>query len=93
MDTETLPLDPWLRQFSPQAQPLVTAWFGYAVTQGAQSPEGVLEIVARVCGRKLEWSTTPATRELCSTLLLALCHQRAKARAYAASLLQQQELV
>jgi hypothetical protein len=80
-------LDPWLAQFPPQAQPLVSAWFHYGRTQGAATPEALVQIVERVIHRKLDWSITPQTRELCSTTLLALCHQRAGARAYAQTLL------
>jgi hypothetical protein len=48
--------DPWLRQFPEQAQPLVIAWFCYAAGQGAQSPEAVLEVVARLTRHKLDWA-------------------------------------
>jgi hypothetical protein len=78
---------PWLAQFPAPAQPLVQAWFAYAVSQGAQTPDGLLEIVERIVSRKMDWSTTPETRQVCSMVLLALCHQRAGARAYAATCL------
>ena len=80
-------LHPWLSQFPAQAQPLVRAWFAYAAGQGAQTPEALLNAVERLVNNKLAWSTTTTTRELCSTTLLALRHQRAGARAYAGTLL------
>ena len=89
METETVTT--WLSQFPPEAQPLITAWFAYAVSQRPQSPEAVLVVVARLCAHKMDWSTTPPSREACHLTLLALCHQRAGALAYAASLLAQKE--
>jgi hypothetical protein len=47
----------------------------------------VLEVVARVCGRKLEWSMSTSTEQLCAGVLLALVHQRPLALAYAQTLL------
>ena len=79
--------DAWLAHFPTASQPYVRAWFGYAVSQQAQTPEAVLEIVQRVCSRKLEWSMTASTEQLCQGVLLALVHQRREALAYAASLL------
>jgi hypothetical protein len=90
---ETPILDPWLSQFPEPVQPLVTAWFGYAANQQPASPDALLEVVTRVVSHKLDWSTTPQTRQLCRTTLLALCHQRAGARAYACTVLAQQERV
>ena len=91
MDTETPPtLDPWLAHFPPQAQPLVRAWFAYAAGQGPQTADALLAMVERVVSHKLDWSTTPGTRHTCETTLLALCHQRAGARAYACTFLPQQ---
>ena len=88
METETVPArDPWLSQFPPEARPLISAWFHYGAGQGAQTPDALLAVVTRLVHNKLDWSTTPATRQVCSTMLLALCHQRAGALAYAATCL------
>ena len=88
METEILTtLDPWLSQFPAPAQPLVLAWFGYAASQRPQTPDGLLTIVERLVSRKLEWSIEPSTRQVCSRVLLALCHQRSAALAYATTLL------
>lgn len=87
METETLTVHPWLAQFDHQAQPLITAWFAAAAGQGAQHPEAVLASVTRLLTAKLDWSTTTTTREACHRVLLALLHQRAGARAYAATFL------
>lgn len=78
---------PWLAQFPPEAQVLVIAWFHYAMSQRPQTPDGLLAIVERLIGHKLDWSTTTTTREACHRTLLALTHQRAGARSYAATLL------
>ena len=83
----------WLAQFPPEAQPLIAAWFAYAVGQRPQTPDGLLAIVKRVVSRKLDWSVTPGTREVCTRVLLALCDQRAGARTYAATVLAQQAVV
>lgn len=86
MTTDTA-LHPWLAQFPGAGRHYITAWFGYAKSQGAKTPEGVLEIVARVCSRKLEWSMSASTEQLCEGVLLALVHQRPGALSYAATLL------
>jgi hypothetical protein len=92
MDQKTVTaLDPWLAHFPATSQPLVTAWFAHAASQRPQTPDALLTIVERVVSHKLDWSTTPATRQLCCTTLLALCHQRAGARAYAGTFLPQKE--
>ena len=94
MDTETVTtLDPWLAQFPAEAQPLIVAWFHYAATQRPPTPDALLAVVTRLVNNKLDWSTTPETRQVCSTVLLALCHQRSQARTYAASVLAQKERV
>jgi hypothetical protein len=54
-------LHPWLAQFPTTGRHYITAWFGYARSQGAKTPEAVLEIVARVCARRLAWSMSPST--------------------------------
>jgi hypothetical protein len=90
METDVTP-DAWLSQFQAEVQPLIVAWFAYGASQRPQTPDGLLKVVERVCRRKMEWSIEPRTRELCSALLLALCHQRAGAWAYAATLLAPQE--
>jgi hypothetical protein len=88
MTPETVPaVHPWLAPFSLAGRHYITAWFGYAVSQGAQTPEAVLQIVSRVCARKLEWSMSASTEDLCRGVLLALVHQRPLAEAYAATLL------
>ena len=94
METETLTtLDPWLRQFPPEAQPLIIAWFHYAAGQSPTTPDALLQIVQRLAHGKLDWSTTPQTREVCNRVLLALSYQRAAARHYAKTCLVQKERV
>jgi hypothetical protein len=45
--SETLTaLHPWLAQFPTAGRSYVVAWFGYAVSQGAQTPEGALAYAA-----------------------------------------------
>jgi hypothetical protein len=44
---------PWLAPFRPQDQPMIRAWFGYCVSQGAKRPEAVVEMVTRMVGDKL----------------------------------------
>jgi hypothetical protein len=93
MEKATATLDLWLGQFPAQVQPLIVAWFAYAAGQGAPNAEALLQIVERVVGHKLDWSVPPPTRQLCRVVLLALCHQRGAARAFACTFLPQQELV
>ena len=78
---------PWLAQFPLAGRHYVIAWFAYARSQGAQTPEAVLQIVERVCSRKMEWSMSASTEALCRGVLLALVHQRPQALAYAQTLL------
>ena len=80
-------LHPWLAGFRPQERPLVRAWFGYAVTQGARRPEAILDLVQRVVSAKLDWSVSATSQTLCATTLAALVHRRTEALAYAATLL------
>jgi hypothetical protein len=88
MPPETVPtVHPWLAPFPAAGRHYITAWFAYSVSQGAQTPEAVLEIVTRLCNRKLEWSVSPSTETLCRGVLLALCHQRPGAVAYAQTFL------
>lgn len=49
--------------------------------------EAVLQLVERVCSRKLAWSMSASTEQLCQGLLLALVHQRPAALDYARTLL------
>jgi hypothetical protein len=86
---DTLSDDPWLSQFPLAGQHYIRAWFSYGVSQGAQTADGVLQIVGRVCGRKLEWSMSTTTEQLCKDVLLALMHQRPLAEAYAQTLLEE----
>ena len=85
---DTLTVHPWLAQFPGAGRHYITAWFGYAISQGAKSPEAILDIVARVAARKLELSMSTSTAALCQGVLLALVHQRAGALAYAQALLE-----
>jgi hypothetical protein len=80
--------DPWLEAFAQHQQPMVRAWFSYALSQGARRPEVVVEMVERVVAAKLEWSVSPTSVQLCQIVLDALAHRNADALAYAASLLQ-----
>lgn len=80
MTSET---DPWLRQFDQARRAYIVAWFHYARSQHAETPEAVLAIVQRVCARKLEWAATSSTEQLCRGVLAALAHQRALALSYA----------
>jgi hypothetical protein len=87
--SDTLTLHPWVGSFPAASRPYITAWFGYALSQGCRTPEGILEIVERTCHRKLAWSMSASTEQLCRGVLLALVHQRAGALAYAQTLLEQ----
>ena len=89
MEPMTTP-DPWVTQFAAEAQPLIVAWFSYAASQRPQTPEALLAIVERLISNKLDWSTPPETRQVCTLTLLALRHQRAGARSYAASVLKKE---
>lgn len=92
MPPETVPaVHPWLAQFPTAGRHYIVAWFGYARSQGAQTPEAVLQIVERVCARKLEWSMSASTETLCRGVLLALVHQRPLAEAYAQTFLTPKE--
>jgi hypothetical protein len=84
---DTLTVHPWLAQFPIAGRHYITAWFSYSVSQGAKTPEAVLQIVERVCSRKLVWSMSRSTEALCQGVLLALTHQRPGALSYAATLL------
>jgi hypothetical protein len=86
-----VPVHPWLSQFPAEAQPLITAWFASAASQGPQTPDALLARVTRLVNNKLDWSTTTTTRELCSLTLLALTHQRAAALTYATTFLPHKE--
>jgi hypothetical protein len=83
-------LHPWLQQFPAEAQPLIVAWFAYAAGHRPATPEGLLQVVERLVGHKLDWSTTPVSREACTRALLALRHQRPGALAYAQTFLTQE---
>ena len=90
---ETIPdAHSWLSQFPAADRHYITAWFGYARSQGAQTPADVLQVVTRVCSRKLEWSMSRSTEALCQGVLLALVHQRPLAEAYAATFLNPKEV-
>ena len=93
MPPETIPaVHPWLAQFTQARRAYVVAWFGYAVSQHAETPEAVLQVVQRVCARKLEWSMSASTTQLCQGVLLALVHQRPGALAYAQTFLNPTEV-
>ncbi len=83
----------WLSTFPEPTHATVRSWFAYTVTTGATHPEAVLMVVCRVVGHRLDWATTPATRQLCHNTLQALRCDRAGAVAYAAALLKQKETV
>ena len=84
---EAPPVHPWLAGFRPPDRPMVSAWFAYAVSQGAKRPEAVVEMVQRVVGSKLAWSVSPTSLALCEATLAALAHRRGEALAYAATCL------
>ena len=80
-------LHPWLAAFRPQDQPMIRAWFSYAVSQGARRPEAVVEMVQRVVSAKLAWSVSPTSTQLCETTLAAHELHRVLAMDYARALL------
>jgi hypothetical protein len=82
---------PWLAGFAPQDRPMISAWFSYAVSQGARRPEVVVDTVARVVAAKLEWSVSTTSIALCRLTLVALTHRRPEALSYAQTLLERQE--
>ena len=76
---ETLtPIHPWLAAFRPHDRPMVSAWFGYCVSQGARRPEAVVEMVQRVVAAKLAWSVSPTSIALCEATLASLAHRRGR---------------
>jgi hypothetical protein len=92
MPPEAVPeVPPWLAQFPAAGRAYVTAWFAYARSQGAATPADILHVVRRVCSRKLEWSMSRSTEQLCRTVLLALVHQRPLAEQYAQTFLTRKE--
>jgi hypothetical protein len=78
----------WLRLFPDRDHYWLTAWFDYAIGQGARTPDGVLEIVQRVVDRKLAWTTSQTSETLCRATLLALVIHRQSALDYAKGLLE-----
>lgn len=80
-------LHPWLQAFLPHHRPVVRAWFGYAVSQGAKTPEAIVQVVQRLVSTKLEFSVSPTTTTLCEITLASLAHRRGEALAYAQTLL------
>jgi hypothetical protein len=78
----------WLRLFPDRDHYWLTAWFAYAIGQGARTPEGVLKIVQRVVERKLAWATSQTSETLCRATLLALVMHRQSALDYAKGLLE-----
>lgn len=87
MPPEPLTVHPWLAGFRPHDQPMVRAWFSYAVSQGANRPEVIVAMVQRVVAAKLDWSVSPTSIRLCEATLAALAHRRPEALAYAQTLL------
>jgi len=91
MEKETLTpapvLYPWLAGFPAADRPMISAWFAYALSQGARRPEVLVEMVQRVVAAKLEWSVSATSITLCEATLAALAHRRAEALSYAAALL------
>ncbi len=80
----------WLQSFPVSHQPTIASWFSYAITQGARHPTAVLMIVERLCGHRLDWATTEATRQLCHNTLQALRCDREGAAQYAQHILTQE---
>jgi hypothetical protein len=80
-------LHPWLAAFRPQDQPMIRAWFGYGLSQGAKHPDTLVDMVQRVVSAKLDWSVSPTSITLCEVTLAALAHRRGEALSYAAQLL------
>jgi hypothetical protein len=66
---------------------MVRAWFAYAVSQGANRPEVIVDMVTRVVSAKLDWSVSTTSIVLCEATLAALAHRRPEALAYARTLL------
>jgi hypothetical protein len=66
---------------------MISAWFAYALSQGARRPEVLVEMVGRVVAAKLEWSVSATSVQLCEATLAALAHRRGEALSYATALL------
>ncbi len=86
MSTEAA--DRWIARFPEPTHATVRSWFADALTSGARHPEAVLMVVVRLVGHKLDWATTPATRQLCHNTLQACVCDRPGALAYATDLLE-----
>lgn len=79
----------WISTFPETTHATVRSWFAYAVTTGATHPEAVLMVVERLVGKKLDWSTTEATRMLCHNALTALRCNRPGALVFAEQVLRE----
>ena len=90
MEKETLapaPVHPWLAGFRAADRPMVSAWFAYALSQGARRPEVRVDLVGRVVASKLAWSVSSTSIQLCEATLASLAHRRPEALSYATALL------
>jgi hypothetical protein len=88
MPDAAVQVHPWLKPFPAHQRPLVAAWFGYAVSQGARQPGAVVALVSRLVADKLAWSVSSTSTELCETTLASLAHRRTEALQYAQTLLE-----
>jgi hypothetical protein len=87
MPDTTTALHPWLAGFRAADRPMVRAWFGYALSQGARRPEALVEVVQRVVAAKRAWSVSATSITLCEVTLAALAHRRGEALSYAQAIL------
>jgi hypothetical protein len=83
---------PWLAPFPPHQRPLVAAWFHYALTQGCQTPESMVQLVQPLVASKLEWAVSPTSITLCETTLASLAHRHLEALAFAQTVLEGREV-
>jgi hypothetical protein len=79
----------WLQGFPETTHATLRSWFAYAITSGARTPEAILMVVMRLVGHKLDWATTPETRQLCHNTLQACVCNRPGALAYAGQVMQE----
>ena len=79
----------WISTFPETTHATVRSWFASAVSSGATHPDAVLMVVERLVGKKLDWSTTEATRQLCHNTLQACRCNRTAALAFASQILEE----
>ena len=80
----------WLAQFPAHQQGVIRSGFA-AVRVPGQSPDALLHRASETIARHLDWEPARDTEALGRAVLLALVHQRAQARQFAATFLEGQE--